>query len=214
MGSWIALGMAAALAAAPVAARAQADVGLVNLASGDVIFVPQIGPPGKARSFMKVREGDRFEIPAGGQLRLVYFEGARHERWQGPARLRAARKESAAESGRPAEVHQLPGSVPQRMARVPDLLQHARLGGVQVRSAGLPRKGNEAALDEARATYRTLRRELPADDITAELFLFSALNDSQRYDEMAPLVDEMLRKQPQSEEVRALASWLKARRGG
>jgi len=30
---------------------------------------------------------------------------------------------------------------------------------------------------------------------------------------MAPLVDEMLRKQPESEDVKSLAAWLKTRRG-
>lgn len=208
-----ALVLAAALVAGPGVTQAQSDVGLVNLVTGDVSFVPQAGQPGKARAFMRVREGDRFELPAGAQVRVVYFEGSRQERWQGPASFRAARTEGAALRGQPAEVQALPGSVPQRMARVPELFQNARLGGVQVRGAATFRKASEESLAESRAVYQRLRTQLAADDITAELFLFSALNDNQLYEEMAPLVDEMRRKQPDSDDVRALASWLATRRG-
>lgn len=193
-------------------ARAQADVGLVNLVSGSASFVPRAGKPGKVRSFMKIREGDRFELPEGTQVRVLFYDGGRQERWQGPAAFRAGRNQAVALRGAPAEVQKLPKGVPQRMASVPDLMQNARLGGVQVRGAGGPRPASEESLAEARATYQALRKQLAADDITAELYLFSALSESQRYEEMAPLVDEMLRKQPASEEVKSLAAWLKARR--
>jgi hypothetical protein len=79
--------------------EAQEDVGLVNLVAGEVVF-----QGGKAKAFMKVREGDRFDVPAGAQLRLIYFASARQERWQGPARLSAGKRESAPLAGKPAEV--------------------------------------------------------------------------------------------------------------
>jgi hypothetical protein len=194
-------------------AQAQADIGLVNLVAGDVAFVPQAGQAGKVKAFMKVREGDRFEIPAGGQLRVVYFDGSRQERWKGPAVFRAAKEQGSRISGAPAEVSVLPSGVPQRIARVPELLQNAKLGGVQVRGGGAARAGPKESLPEARAAYDKLRQELPADDITAELYLYSALNDHQLYDEMAGLVAEMQRKQPASDEVKSLAAWLEKRRG-
>src|SRR5205823_4825151 len=68
-----------------------ADVGLVNMVSGDVTFVPQAGNPGKVQPFMKVRDGDRINVAAGGQVRVVFFEGARQELWSGPASFRAGR---------------------------------------------------------------------------------------------------------------------------
>jgi hypothetical protein len=89
-------GLLLALSLLAQPARAQEDVGLVDLVTGDVLF-----QAGTAKAFMKVREGDRFEIPAGAQLRLIYFAGARQERWQGPARLRAGKRESAALSDAP-----------------------------------------------------------------------------------------------------------------
>ena len=204
--------LALVLAAFHAAAIAQADVGLVNLVSGDVGYVPKGGPAAKVTAFMKVREGDRFNVPAGGQLRVVYFDGARQERWKGPSSFEATRVQGRALSGAAAEVTKLPASVPQRIARVPELVQNAKLGGIQVRAAQ-PVRRPDAALEEARATYATLAKELPADDITAELFLYSTLNEYQLYEDMAPLVKEMQRKQPGNEEVKSLETWLNARRG-
>lgn len=173
-------------------AYAQQDVGLVTLVAGDVGY--QVGP---VRAYMKVREGDRFEVPAGGQLRLIYFTGARQENWQGPARLSAGKRESAALSGVP-EVSVLPASVPQRLARIPELAQNAVFGGVRVR--GKPpapaTTETEESLREARATYARLRRELPADDLTAELFLYAALAAG---------------PDPEGDEARALAARLRER---
>ena len=205
--------LAVLLAAAGAAAQAQSDVGLVNLVAGNVSFQPQAGPGGPVKAFMKVREGDRFDLPAGGQVRIVYFDGQRQERWQGPAAFRAARTQGTPLSGKPAEVATLPGGVSARIARVPELMQNAKLGGIQVRSAQAARPASQDALNEARGTYQKLRAQLPADDITPELYFFAALNDYQLYEEMAPVVSEMQRKQPDSEDVKSLAAWLGNRRG-
>lgn len=206
----------AVLFAASGAALAQgADVGLVNLVAGDVSFVPLSGSPGKVKAFMRVRDGDRFELSAGSQVRVVYFEGARQERWQGPASFRAAKTQGQPVAGKPAEIAKLPAGVPQRIARVPELMQNAKLGGIQVRGAqSAPRRDGAAqdeALREARSTYERLRKDLPADDVTPELFLYSALNDYLLYDDMKVVVDEMLRKQPDNDDVRSLAAWVKSR---
>jgi hypothetical protein len=174
--------------------EAREDVGLVNLVAGEVIF-----QGGKVKAFMKVRAGDRFEVPAGAQLRLIYFAAARQERWQGPASLRAGARESVPLAGKPAEVGVLPASVPQRLARVPELTQNALFGGVTVRGSKPPasaRAETEESLREARATYARLRRELPADDMTPELFLYAALASG---------------PDPDSEEVKSLAARLRER---
>jgi hypothetical protein len=204
--------MMAALLAMSASAAAQTDIGLVNLVAGKVTLSPQAGQAVAAKAFMKVREGDRIDVPAGAQVRLVFFEGARQERWQGPSSFRASRLQSAPISGKPADISALPASVPLRMARVPELMQNAKLGGIQVRSAQALKPVQEHALEEASATYERLRKELPGDDITPELFYYSVLNEYQLYEDMAPVVDEMLRKQPDSEDVKSLASWLKGRR--
>ncbi len=207
MRSWLML----ALFAAHTVAHAQADVGLVNLVSGNVGFAPAAGAGGTVKAFMKVREGDRFDLPAGTHLRVLYFASARQERWQGPASLRAGSSQSASVSGAPVQVTMLPASVPQRIARVPDLLQNAKLGGIQVRGAQPARRATDETLREVRATYETLRKDMPGDDITPELFLYAALSDYQLYDDMGRAVAEMLRKQPGNEDVKTLEAWLKSR---
>jgi hypothetical protein len=202
----------AALCAIPALAHAQADVGLVNLVSGEVVFVAGGGPAAKVTPFMKVREGDRFDLPAGAQLRVVYFEGARQERWQGPSSFRAARTAGTPLKGAAAEATRLPAGVPGRIARVPELMQNAKLGGIQLRGLRPEMTAIDlASLREARETYDRLKGQLPRDDITAELFLYSALEEFRLYDEMRGVVEEMERKQPQSEDVQALAAYVKAR---
>jgi hypothetical protein len=198
----------------PALALAQGDVGLVNLVSGDVTYTSKGSAPAKVTAFMKVREGDRFTVPGGAQVRVVYFEGARQESFTGPASFVGGAQQSALQSGAQPRVTSLPTGVPQRIARVPELMQNAKLGGIQVR--GSPPAGKrvpDGYVQEARSTYDALRKSLPGDDITAELFLYSALNEYQLYEAMAPVVQEMLRKQPASEDVKALADWLKTRHG-
>lgn len=193
------------------------DVGLVDLLKGEVRFTPVRGASAPVKPFMRVREGDRFNLPAGAQLRVVFFEGARLERWVGPSSFRAARAHGEAISGAAAEVAPLPAGVPQRIARIPDLMQNAKLGGIRVRggkrieSASDPSAGT---LEDARATYQRMRATLPADDITPELYYYAALEEHAKYDEMGAVVEEMLRKQPDNPDLRALADWVKKKAGG
>lgn len=191
-----------------------ADVGLVNLVSGDVSFAPSTGAAGKLLAYMKLRDGDRINLSAGAQLRVVYFQGARQEFWTGPASFKVGKASSEAVSGYPKEVATLPASAPQRLARVPELMQQARLGGIQVRGMSRTQKASldqQAAVSEARTTYAQMRGSAPADDITPELFLYSALHEYLLYDEMSKIVDEMLRRQPGNEDVKALSAWVKTR---
>jgi hypothetical protein len=194
------------------------DVALVNLVSGDVSFAPLTGSPGKVKAFMRVRDGDRLNVASGAQVRVVFFEGGLQERWQGPASFRAGKSGSEPLSGKPAEVARLPAGVPQRIARVPELMQNAKLGGIQVRG-GLSREqqaslDQQEALRQARSAYEQMRKEMPADDITPELYLYAALHDYLLYEEMAKVVAEMLRKQPKNEDVQALDKWVRSRSGG
>jgi len=202
-------------ASTPVAAQLR-DVGLVNLVSGDARFVPVNGANTAVKPFMRVREGDRFTLPAGAQLRVVFFEGSRQERWSGPASFRAARAQAEPISGSPAEVTQLPAGAPQRIARIPDLMQNAKLGGVRVRGAApsAAAAAPSGTPEEARATYEEMKQALPPDDITPELFYYAALQEHGRYDEMRAVVEAMQRKQPDSADVKALADWVRKKTGG
>ena len=202
------------LGLAGVAFGQNADVGVVNLVSGPVSYTPASGSPGKVQPFMKVREGDRFDLPAGAELRIAFTEGARLERWLGPASFHAARRSSTAISGAPVESSTIPAGASARIARVPELVRIAQLGGIQLR--GLTPK-QQASLDQqdvvrdARVTYAQMRKDLPADDITPELYMYAVLYDFLLYDEMKDVVAEMRRKQPANEEITSIENWLKGK---
>lgn len=200
-----------ALLFVPATALAQADVALVDLVSGEVSYASGQAARAKVTPFMKVREGDRFTVSRGGQLRLLYFKSAQQEHFAGPASFTAGGESSALQSGAKPRVTKVPGVVPQRIARIPELLHNVKLGGVQVRSKP-PAKADDA-LREARALYQQMRKERRRDDITPELFLYSTLSDYHRYDEMRPVVEEMLRRQPDNEEVKALAASVRSQPG-
>jgi len=197
-------------------AQAQSpDVGLVNMLAGEVSYASEGAAAAKVQAFMKVRQGDRFTVPAGGAVRVVYFQGGRQETWKGPASFKAGARQG--EGGTPTEVTVLPASVPQKIAQVPELIQIAKLGrsgGVAVRGAAkAPRLSAEqqAEVKAAKDTYGKLRSQVGADDITPELYLYSVLQDYLLYDDMRPVVDEMSKRQPTSTEVQELAAWVKSR---
>src|SRR4051812_42207597 len=86
------LACAAILAAA--SAFAADDVGLINNMSGDVTYT-SAGTAAKAKPYMKIREGDRISVPAGAQVRVVYFQGGRQESFSGPSAFTAGKQESS-----------------------------------------------------------------------------------------------------------------------
>ena len=207
-----------AMLAGVTAVQAQnADVGLINLLSGDVAYASEGAAGSKAQPFMKVRQGDRFTVPAGAQVRVVYFQGGRQETWKGPAVFKAGAQSGEASSGKPSDVSTLPSTVPQRIAQVPELIQIAKLGrsgGVAVRGSGRPPRltvEQQTEVKTAREIYGKLRVQSPADDITPELYLYSVLQDFLLYDDMKPVVDEMAKRQPANADVQELAAWVRSR---
>jgi len=205
------------MTAASVVQAQGADVGLVNMLNGDVSYVSEGAAAAKVRPFMKVRQGDRFTLSAGAQVRVVYFQGGRQETWKGPSAFRAGAQAGEAGSGGAPEVTVLPSSVPQRIAQVPELMQIAKLGrsgGVAVRGAAkAPRLSAEqmAEVKTAKDIYGKLRAQSSADDITPELYLYSVLQDFLLYDDMKPVVEEMTKRQPGNAEVQELSAWVKSR---
>ncbi|MBI4293652.1 MAG: hypothetical protein HY661_19420 [Betaproteobacteria bacterium] len=101
----LSVGMLVLGAAVSFQAPAQAlDVGLVKMLAGDVFYQSGNVAPGKAEMYMKLRQGDRFTVPAGAQVRVVYFQGGREETWKGPGVFRAGSLQSEPAIGSPAQV--------------------------------------------------------------------------------------------------------------
>jgi hypothetical protein len=210
------LALAAGLLCGITAAWSQssADVALVNQLTGEVTYVAEGGKPSKAQVFMRVRQGDRFTVSAGGLVRVVYLKGGRQESWKGPASFRAGPAQSDKLSGASPAVEKLPTDVPQKIARVPELIQAAKLGGITIRNprAQPPLSAQDRAeVAEARATYKKMRASAAPDDVTPELYLFSVLQDFSLYEELKPVAEDMQRRQPASAEIRELAEWAKSR---
>ena len=193
------------------------DVGLLNQLAGEVTYASQGGAQSKAQAFMKVRLGDSFNLPAGAQLRLVYFNGSRQETWKGPASFKAGSQKSDALSGQAAETAQLPSGVAQKIAQVPNLVQIAKLGrsgGIAVRGGGKPGRlssEQQAEVSHAKATYAQMRQKASDEDITPELYFYSVLQDHLLYDEMKTVTDEMLKRQPANAEAKELAAYVQSR---
>jgi hypothetical protein len=210
--------LAVALLGVALGAGAQSgDVGLVNQLSGEVSYAGQGGTESKAQAYMKVRQGDRFTLPAGAQLRLVYFNGSRQETWKGPSSFKAGTQQSEALSGQAAEAAQLPSGVAQKIAQVPNLVQIAKLGrsgGIAVRGGGKPGRltpEQQAEVSQAKANYAQMRQKASAEDITPELYYYSVLQDHLLYDEMKTVTEEMLKRQPNSAEAQELAAYVNSR---
>jgi hypothetical protein len=208
------LGLAALFAAAN--AYAQADVGLINHMAGDVSYTSG-GAKAQAKAYMKVREGDRFTLPAGAQMRVVYFKGGRQESFSGPASFTAGAEQSTLQSGAQPQVSTLPSGVSQKISQTPELIQIAKLGrsgGVAVRGLGNPPRltpQQQAEVRQARQTYDQLRKSAAADDITPELYLYSVLQDHLLYDDMKQVVSEMQKRKPTDADVAVMAEYVKVK---
>lgn len=208
------LGFAVIFAAA--GAFAADDVGLVNQMSGDVSYSSG-GSTAKAKAFMKVREGDKFSVPAGAQLRIVYFQGGRQESYAGPASLTAGTQASQQQSGAQPQVTTLPAGVPQKIAQTPELIQIARLG----RSGGVAVRGGQeqqrlspqaqAEVRQARQTYEQLRKSSASNDIVPEQYLYAVLQDHLLYEDMKTVVAEMQKRQPSNPDVAVMAEYVKVK---
>ena len=66
-------------------ARAQStDAGMVTKVRGEVTYQSGAAAPKPVIAFMKLRGGDRIQLPPGATLQLVYFAGGLQETWSGP----------------------------------------------------------------------------------------------------------------------------------
>jgi len=210
------LGLVALLAVFGAAFAAE-DVGVVNLLSGDVSYSSGGAASAKAKAYMKVREGDKFSVPAGAQLRIAYFKGGRQETYGGPASLTAGNDKSTQQSGTQPQVTTLPSGVPQKIAMTADNLQIARLGrsgGVAVRGVEREVKltpQQETEVRQARQTYEQLRKAAPASDINPELYLYAVLQDYLLYGDMKAVVAEMQKRQPSNPDVAVMVEYVKVK---
>jgi hypothetical protein len=204
------------------------DVGLVTQLSGDVTYMSEgyQKTPEKVQPFVRIRQGDRFEVTAGAMVQLVYFQNGRKETWKGPTVFVVGEIQSRAqgEKGIQAqpEVTILPAGASQGMRRIPILLRRAglsRSGTTQVRGVGGgPQKAitlseeEKAEIKMAKEIYQSLRKQTKAEDVTPELTLLGVLADYEQYEEMEKVIKDGLKIQPDSGVLKELSDWVRTQR--
>lgn len=204
------------------------DVGIVTQLSGDVIYRNEDyqKTPAKAQAFMKILQGDYFQLEAKAMVQLVYFRSGRKETWKGPAAFIAGEVQSQVKSEKgiqaQPEVKILPVGVSEGMRRVPVLLRRAglsRSGIMQVRGPGESFQKSKELSEEkqkeiamAKENYRNLRNQTKDDDLTPELYLLGILANYDQFEEMEKVIKDALKKQPDNEVLKKLEEWVQTQK--
>lgn len=201
----VVLAFLASLAGAAVAQDAASDVGLVNALQGDVSYQSKDGPARKAQAYMRVRHGDKIQVAAGASIRISYTTASRQESWTGPASFVATSSGGELLKGSKPEVAQLPAAVPQKLARVSELMNTSRVGGLVVRSVKAQTATSKEEVAAAVATYESMRAAAAPSDVTPELFLYSVFQEHGMVDDLKIVAREMMLRQPDNAEIQQLA---------
>ncbi len=201
-------------------AHAQAaDAGLVTRLTGEAVYWNDTDQKQAApvQNLMKVRQGDRFKIPAGGSLEVLYFASGRQESWQGPATFKIGAEAGQAEQGGPPQVAMVPLKVSQRIGQAALPLPRASLrygGALRLMGAKeAPPEGKEKAgqtgpaRQEAEKTALALEKKAKPLDFTPQLYRLSVLADLGQYEEMEKIIDDMLQQKPKDPALLALKKW-------
>lgn len=197
-------------------------VGMVTQLKGDVVYQSPGEESLPAKNFMKVREGDIFNLPAESLIQLVFFETGRKESWQGPVAFEAGSNQGKGKSENAPAVSTLPENVANEVRRVSLLVDISRLqktGSSAVRGVdgseeksprpSLPlRDTDKKEIEMALNIYKQMQKSSTPDDITPEIYLFSVMADYDQFEEMAGLVDLMKKKQPENEQIDLIAGWM------
>jgi hypothetical protein len=204
------------------------DVGIVTQLSGDVTYRSEEyqKTPEKAQAFMKIVQGDYFQLEVKAIVQLVYFRSGRKETWKGPSAFIAGEVQSQVKSEKgiqaQPEVKILPSGVLEGVRRVPVLLRRAglsRSGIMQIRGLGeslqkskVPSEEERAEIATAKENYRNLRNQAKDDDLTPELYLLGILANYDQFEEMEKVIKDALKKQPDDEVLKKLEEWVKTQK--
>jgi hypothetical protein len=201
------------------------DVGIVTQLSGGVTYWNEgyQKAPKKVQVFMKILQGDHFQLEEKAMVQLVCFRSGRKETWKGPATFIAGEMQSQVKSEKgiqaQPEVKILPSGILEGVRRVPVLLRRAglsRSGIMQVRGLGerlhkskMPSEVEWAELAMAKENYRNLRNQTEDEDLTPEMYLLGIFANYDQFEEMEKVIKDALKKQPDNEVLKKLREWVK-----
>jgi hypothetical protein len=199
---WCCLGiLAGAVLALPLWAEAAEVGGFVTQSQGTVT-VQSGGKEQPLPAFARLAAGSRISLGEGAKLQIVYLQGGRQESWIGKTELEVGAAESKV-TGSPTAptVKMLPPFMVETLVKSGGVMDniHARQGMIRVRSLL-----TAAKVKEAESRYTELRAQTTDDDITPEIFLLTTLDELKAYQSMKKPLGEMLRRQPDNAEAKAL----------
>lgn len=177
--------------------------GFVTQSQGEVTY--QVGS-GKAQAlpaFSRLVSGTRITLGEGAKLQIVYLSSGRQETWTGKSTLEVGDAESrriGTSASEPA-IKVLQPYMVETLVKSREVMGsiHARQGMIRVRSLM-----TAAKVKEVEDRYAELRVQASEDDITPEIFLLTALDGLKAYQSMKKPLAEMLRRQPDNAEAKAL----------
>ena len=177
--------------------------GFVTQSQGSVSYQVGAGKEQPLPAFARVPSGARVNIGDNAKLQIVYLRGGRQESWTGKASLVVGDEESKASgagSGTPT-VKVLQPYMIETLTKSREVMGniHSRQGMIRVRSLMAATK-----VQEAEDRYAELRAQSAEDDITPEIFLLTTLDGLKAYQSMKKPLAEMLRRQPDNAEAKAL----------
>ena len=182
-----------------------ADVGLINAIQGDVSYQGKEGQAKKAQPYMRLRHGDKIILAAGASIRISYTTVSRQESWTGPGSFVATSAGGELLKGNKPEIVQLPAAVPQKLARVAELMNTSRVGGLVVRSAKVQTPASKEEVAEAVRNYELMRATAAPNDVTPELLLYSVFEEYGMTSDLKKVAADMLKRQPDNADIQRLA---------
>ena len=99
------------------------DIAFVTALSGDVRYHSKDEATKPAQAYMRIRHGDTVRLANGASVRLSYTTVPRQETWVGPGTFVVTLAGGEKLTGSAPVIAQLPNSVPQKLAKVAELMK-------------------------------------------------------------------------------------------
>jgi len=180
----------------------------------DAVTLMVDGEAKPVEALMKLREGDALNVPAGGLVEVMYFEGGKVERWSGPAAVILGVTGGAADGVAP--IVSGGASMGTALAGLDSLAQRAREssgGHTMVRGGPLEDAElgaeEQAEVDDAREEYDTMRAESPPTDVMPELYLAGILVSYELDKQAATVLEDAATRCPTCAAPKALLKLMK-----
>ncbi len=196
------LAFLAAVSCVPQVWAIEAEAGgFVTQSQGEVSYQEIGGKEQPLPSFARLASGVRIRMGDKAKLQIVYLRSGRQESWTGKAAMVVGDDESKASGPGVPTIKVLQPYMIETLTKSREVMGniHARQGMIRVRSLLAAAK-----VKEAENRYAEMRAQATEDDITPELYLLTNLDGLKAYQSMKKPLVEMLRRQPNNAEARAL----------